>query len=155
MAVLRAVGPDFDVNAFLAGCTLTVCHEYRRGEPLDPAHPGGRLNRLSGVSIEVSDAGFDQFAEQVAEAVAFLGAEGVQIRRLVAWPGVGGVTLDFGLAWRDVVAQTDHFPAELVRLAGELGLALELSHYPVSGESQDAEPGAAADGGGTTAFPGS
>jgi hypothetical protein len=139
-AVLRAAGSDFDVDAFLAGCTLPVLQEYRRGEPLDPAHPSGRLNRLSGVSVEVSEAGFDQFAEQVAEAVAFLGAEGEQVRRLVGWPGVEGVTLDFGLAWRDVVAQTYHFPADLVRLAGALGLALELSHYPVSGDSKDAEP---------------
>jgi hypothetical protein len=144
-AVLRAAGPEFDVDAFLAGCTMPVCHVYRRGEPLDPAHPGGRLNRLSGVSVEVSDAGFDEFAEQVADAVAFLWAEAGQVRRLVGWPGVEGVTLDFGLAWRDVVAQTDHFPAELVRLTGEMGLALELSHYPVSAEAPDAEPGAAPD----------
>jgi len=31
-----------------------------------------------------------------------------------------------------VVAQSDRFPAELVRLAGRCGIAVELSHYPVS-----------------------
>ncbi len=137
-AVLRAAGPDFDVDAFLTGCTLPVYRTYRRGERLDPSHRRGRRNRLSGVSVEVSNAGFDQFAAQVEEAIAFLRTEAEQVRRLVAWPGVEGVTLDFGIAWRDVAAQSDHLPAELVRLAGALGLSLEVSHYRVSSESQDA-----------------
>lgn len=139
--VIRAVGSDFDVDAFLDGCTFPVCHVYRRGEPLFPTHLEGRRNRLSGVSIDVSDTDFGPLVEQVVEAIEFLRSEAEQIRRLVEWPGVEGVTLDFGIEWRNVAAQCDHLPAELVRLAGGLGLALEVSHYPISAESHDAEPG--------------
>ncbi len=70
----------------------------------------------------------------------FLRSEAKQVRRLVEWPGVEGVTLDFGIEWRDVAAHCDHLPAELVRLAGELGLALEVSHYPISAEPQIGGP---------------
>jgi hypothetical protein len=145
-AVLRAFGADFDVDAFLAGCTLPVCAVKRRGEPVFPAsQPDGRQHKQSAVHVSVSDADFGEFPRQVEEATAFLRAEPDQVRRLCEWPGVEGVTLDFGIAWRDVAAQSDHLPAELVRLAGALGLALEVSHYPVSNESQATDQDAAPD----------
>ena len=46
--------------------------------------------------------------------------------------GVAGVVLDFAIAMRDVAAQSDEFPAELVRLSGACGVALALSRYAVS-----------------------
>jgi hypothetical protein len=52
-----------------------------------------------------------------------------EVRRLRKFPGVEAVTLDFGIWRRDVVVQCDHFSEELVRLAGELGVGLELSAY--------------------------
>jgi hypothetical protein len=84
------------------------------------------------LNVVVSEAGFHEFAEQLEDAVEFLTENAGEVRKLVAFPGVTGAVLDFGIAWRDVVAQSDRFPAELVRLAGASGIALELSHYPVS-----------------------
>ena len=132
-AVLRAYGSSFDVDAFLTGCTLPVCAVKRRGEPVFPAsQPNGRRHDRSGVHISVSDADFDEPGGQIAESIVFLRTEAEQIRRLCEWPGVNGVTLDFGIARRDAAVQCDHFPAELVELAGSLGLSIELSQYPVS-----------------------
>jgi hypothetical protein len=132
-AVLRAYGSSFDVDAFLTGCTLPVCAVKRRGEPVFPAsQSNGRRHDRSGVHISVSDADFDEPGEQIAESIVFLRTEAEQIRRLCEWPGVDGVTLDFGIARRDAAVQCDHFPAELVELAGSLGLSIELSQYPVS-----------------------
>jgi hypothetical protein len=37
--------------------------------------------------------------------------------------------LDFGIWRRDAFAQCDHFPAELVRVAGALDMGLELTVY--------------------------
>jgi hypothetical protein len=54
------------------------------------------------------------------------------VRRLAGWPGIECVTLER----RDVAVQCDELPAVLVRLAGSLGLGIELSHYP----ARDAEP---------------
>ncbi len=65
-------------------------------------------------------------------AIEFLSESVSEVRRLTAFPDVTGVVLDFGIAWRDVGAQFDHFPAELVRLAGSSGIALEMSHYSVN-----------------------
>lgn len=130
-AVLRAYGAAFDVDAFLAGCTLPVCAVKRPGEPVFSAsQPDGRRHEQSGVHVAASDADFGEFPRQVAEATAFLRAEAEQVRRLVEWPGVEGVTLDFGVARRDVAVQCDHLPTELVQLAASLGLAIELSQYP-------------------------
>jgi hypothetical protein len=87
--------------------------------------------------FDVSKAGFDDFATQVEDAVAFLRSRAADVKLMMSESGAIGV-LDFGVEWRDVAAQFDTFPAELVREAGGFGLALELSHYPVS-EGRGAE----------------
>ncbi len=81
----------------------------------------------------VSDSDFDDFASQVRDAIAFLGSHSRDLEMLAALPEIRGV-LDFGVAWRDVTAQVDSLPAELVRRAAEFGFGIELSHYPVSAE---------------------
>ena len=137
--VLRASGPDFDVDAFVADCDWDIAKVFHRGEALLPkTQPDGRKREESGLNAVVSEAGFHEFAEQLEDAAEFLTKSEAEVRRLVTFPGVTGVVLDFGIAWRDVVAQSDQFPAKLVRLAGASGIALELSHYPLS----DAEPAA-------------
>jgi hypothetical protein len=131
-AVLRAYGADFNLETFLSGCSLPVCSVKRRGEPVFPkAQPNGRRHEQSGIHVLVSDADFQEFRRQAEEATVFLQANAEQIRRLVKFPGIESVTLDFGIARRDVFMQCDHFPAELVQLAGSLGLAIELSQYPI------------------------
>ncbi len=135
-AILRAYGDDFDVDAFLVDCRMPVFAVIRRGEPVFPAsQPDGRRHDQSGVHVSASDADFNEFPRQVAEATAFLRAEAGQVRRLCEFPGVEGVTLDFGIERRDVAVQCDSLPPELVRRAGSLGLGIELSQYPASGEA--------------------
>lgn len=128
-AVLRADGAEFDVERFCAGSGLTPDRVYRRGVP---DRPGGRVPERSGLSVLVSDAPFHDFPGQVREAVGFLSEHAGEVARLVAFPGVEGVYLDFGLAWREVAAQPDRLPPELVRAAGSLGLGIDLSHYPIT-----------------------
>ena len=79
----------------------------------------------------VSEAEFDNFKAQIDDAIAFLDMHGTDIQLLMAAPGASGV-LDFAIESRDVGMQCDNFPARLVRAAGKLGLALELSCYPAS-----------------------
>jgi hypothetical protein len=138
--VLRATGYEFDVDSFVKGCTLTVCAVWRRGEAKRPkSNPSGPRCTKSGLSISASDADFHEFPRQVSECIAFLHQETEQLRRLTEWPGVEEAALDFGILRRDVFVQCDYFPSELVRLAGELGLGIELTQYPISApdESQD------------------
>lgn len=138
-AVLRVSGVNFDVDAFLIGCDLPICAVKRRGEPVFPnTQPNGRRYDQSGVHVVVSDAESDEFPRQVQETLAFLKQHTVQIRRLCEFPGVASASIDFGVARRDVAVQCDTLPAELLRLAGTLGLDIELSQYPALGaRSQD------------------
>jgi len=132
-AVLRASGENFDVDAFVAGCAWELDAIWRRGEPVFKTRPDGHTRVRSGLNYAVSVATFHEFAEQIEDAIAFLKEDGEEVRRLVAFDGVEGVVIDFGVAWCDVVAQSEEFPAQLVRLAGVCGISLGLSHYPVSG----------------------
>jgi hypothetical protein len=145
-AVLRAYGADFAVDSFLADCTLPVCAVKRRGEPVGPAsQPNNRCHDRSGVHVLVSEADFDEFVRQVAEATAFLQAYVEEVRRLCEFPGVEDVTLDFGIARRDVFVQCDHLPPEFVRVAGSLGLGIELTQYPIDETPSIPEGEAASD----------
>jgi hypothetical protein len=145
-AVLRAYGTDFDVDEFLTACTLPVCALKRRGEPVCPSsQPNGRRHECSGLHMLVSDAGFKEFAQQTVDATVFLQANSEQIRRLCAFPGVEDVTLDFGIARREAALQCDYLPPELVRIAGSLGLGIELSQYPPEPVASKAEPSASSD----------
>ena len=60
-------------------------------------------------------------------------------RRLCTFPGVETVALDFGIERRDVAVQCDRLPEELIRLAGTLGLGIELSHYPAASQPHGVE----------------
>ena len=131
--VLGAYGEDFDVDSFVADCTLPICAVKRRGEPVLPhSQPNGRRHERSGVHVLVSDADFDYFDQQVADAIEFLQTETAELQRLRDFPGVENAVLDFGIARRDAAVQCDCLPPALVRLAGSLGLGIVLSQYPSS-----------------------
>ncbi|MGN6507552.1 MAG: hypothetical protein ACTHM6_18500 [Tepidisphaeraceae bacterium] len=129
MSVLRASGSEFDVDRFLEDSPWKPAAVFRRGESRTPS---GLKRTVSGFNLSISDAGFDKFAEQQIDAISFLSRHTDEIARLITFAGVDGAVLDFGVAWRDVAAQSDTFSADLVRLAGACGLSLELSHYHVS-----------------------
>lgn len=136
-AILRANGVGFDPDRFCSESPLRPCALYRRGEPVLPAtRPDGRTHSVSRINLVLSEADFHEFHRQVDEATAFLEAEKDEIARLRSFPGMESMTIDFGIARRDVLVQSDYFPPSLVRLAGELGLGIELSQYPV-GEDED------------------
>ena len=69
--------------------------------------------------FDVSDASFDNFNGQIEDAITFLSANGTDVKRLMSKSNASG-GLDFGIDWRNVVAQFDTLPAALVRLAGEV-----------------------------------
>lgn len=113
--MLKAYGDDIDVDAFLVGCCLPVCAVTRRGHPVFPAsQPYGRCNERSGVHVSVSDADFDNFPQQVTDAIAFLTVESEQIRRLREFPGVEVITLDFGIERRGVIVQCEYLSPDVL-----------------------------------------
>ena len=102
-----------------------------RIEATEPSVSGLIPYRLeNGVAhFQVSDAGFEDLQAQISDAVVFLRSNQEQLRVTMARAASSGV-LDFAVEWRDAIFQSNRFSPELVREAGHLGLALELSHYP-------------------------
>jgi hypothetical protein len=79
---------------------------------------------------------------QIDDAKAFLRTFDAELRRLAAFPGFEGMEIDFPSNLRiginNIVVQTDRFPADLLVLAGELGVDLALTIYP---PADDDDPG--------------
>jgi hypothetical protein len=124
--VLHVRGEDFDADAFLAGSTLRPYRVHHRGEP---SRSGSYPH--SGFSLVVSDADGDLKAE-IADAIHFLSAHEAELLRLKEFADVSDLRLDFGLYRREVVAQFDYLPPQLLALAGRCGIGIELSQYATS-----------------------
>ena len=132
--VLRASGKQFDVDAFLKKSKLDPCAVYRRGEPKSKRKPKGKKSTHSGINVPVSNASFDNLKRQIKDATKFLLENKSEIRKLTKFKGVEGIELDFAIRKRDTFTQSDEFPAELITIAGSLGLSINLSQYPISDE---------------------
>lgn len=131
--IIAAGGRDFEVDAFLAGCTLPVTTAARRGRPRHPnSQIDSGLHEYSSIQVSVSDAGFDDFQQQVVDAIAFMSLNAIQLERLCRFPNLEEARLDFGIYRRDVPVQCDYFPVELLRLVAAIGLGIEVSHYSPS-----------------------
>jgi hypothetical protein len=141
--MLRISGVELDVDLLVRSTALIPEAIHRKGEPRLSTRPNGPKTTTSGASFVVSDAGFDQFKIQKEDAIAFLTTNRQELQRIMSFPGIEGACLDFGIYWRDVPMQCDHFPSELVAIAGELGLGIELSQYCPSEEDEESQQGAA------------
>ena len=129
MCVLRAYGDSFAPQQFLLLSTLDPCNVFRKGERKSEKTTWNS----SGLTVPVSECEFDDFQGQIRDAISFLTVHRDELLRLRSFPGVDGLLLDFPVYRRDVFVQSQSFPSELVALAGELGLGLELSIYVSDG----------------------
>jgi hypothetical protein len=136
MCVLRAAGDGFDPDAFLSKSSFRGAKVHRAGEPRLPrSEPHGPRHLRSGLTVAVSDADWTALASQVEDALNFLRAHHHEVSRLIAFPGVDDVRLDFPLSVRadgvSVFAQFEYLPSVLLAEAGTIGLGIELSLYRV------------------------
>lgn len=123
--ILRISGENFKVSDFLADSSLRPYRVHHRGEISYRSH---RFPH-SGLSLDVSTADGDLKTE-VADAIEFLSTHEAELLRLGCYPGVTDMRLDFGYYRRDVAAQFDYLPPDLLARAGKLGIGIELSLYP-------------------------
>ena len=133
--VLRAIGREFDVDEFLKDTPLPRDVVFHRGELRGPGEGAGKRS-ASGFNAPVSEAGLDDLDTQVQDASQFLRVHEDELRRLGGFPGVEEVCLDFGIARRDVPAQSDVFPADLLWQAGALDIDLVVTHCAVAEDSK-------------------
>jgi hypothetical protein len=125
--VLRISGADFDLEAHLATTSIPVYKSHRKGEP--HAIRRGVTHQSNGFSANVSDSD-GILSEEVRDAISFLHTHHESLKRLADDPSVSHRTLDFGYYRRDCTVMCEVLPSELLRLAGELDINIELSLYP-------------------------
>ena len=128
--VMHFTGDTVNVEDLVALCPVEPTVAFRKGEPRS-SRPNARLCATSGISFCVSDAEFEDFEAQKVDAVAFLAKHGTALAKLRDVPGLQHASIDFGIAMRNVVAQSDGFEAELIQLLAPLRVELVLSQYPV------------------------
>ena len=122
--VLRATGDSFQPEVFLRESTFQPCNVFHKGE----RKAESRTWETSGLTVVVSE-GSDDFAQQATDAIKFLKSNRAELLRLKESSGLESISLDFGVTRGIGFLQSHFFPSELVRLAGELEMALEVSVY--------------------------
>ncbi|HEY0063741.1 MAG TPA: hypothetical protein VGC21_16610 [Telluria sp.] len=128
--MLRISGAYLDVKAMLLENPLPVEQMWVKGEPRILR---GKFHVNSGVSVVVSDAEFDEFDLQAADAAQFLQLHHAAMLKIAAYPAVEEVSLDFGVAIREGYAtQSSYLSPQLMQLAASAGVGILLSHYPCS-----------------------
>lgn len=134
--ILRVNGQKFDIDRFVEQSSMRVCSSWRKGEArFREGSPNAKAHDSSGLNIEVSNADFSEFTNQLEDAIKFLKQSADEIRNLSSFPGVESLELDFGVESSPWCVYA--FPSELVSLAGAMSIALCISAYPIC---EDEEP---------------
>ena len=115
----------------MSGCVLRVRGDGFAAETFAAGHvlPYERIWKDSFNAL-ASDCEGDDLLGQVKDSIQFL-REHVSTLQALGAEGVE-MSLDFGLWEKDTFTQSFVLPAELVRIAGELGVGLGISLYPVA-----------------------
>ena len=136
--ILRAAGENFDVDLFVASCQLSPIKVWRKGEP---RFPNGalteKMNESSGANFKVSSADFSELELQFEDARIFFQENADFVRHLRNFPGVEGVTVDFGSEIHPPGWCWFAFPPDILVLIRSLGVQLMLSVYPVCDEEEN------------------
>ena len=130
MVTLRASGANFDVDAFLREGNVMPAVIFRRGEPRFPtSKPDGPVRDSSGMNLGVSDAEFGNLEQQTRDTLRFLANNFAMLERLVNYPGVVRVEVDFAVCGGDGFVESYRFSPELLEQIGRLGITLCVSRY--------------------------
>lgn len=139
MCVLHVSSKSKSFAEFLKKSTLPVYQCHEKGD----AFLSGKRPPWEdyGFSCDVSKREFEDFAGQIDDANAFLHKYESELRSLISTCPVDDIRLDFPYSCRihgNIIVQCDYMPPEFLRLAGDLGIGVELSHYP---NTEDGEEG--------------
>lgn len=129
--LFRATGLNFNVDDFLSHSCLVPDSIWCKGE----LRTGDKVHQTSGFSLVASEVGFDNLPKQVQDAIIFLKRNEQQIHKLQLFSGEVEMYLDFAIENRNAAAQYDQFPADLLRLAGNLKIGIEISLYSLQDRS--------------------
>lgn len=134
--ILSFNGPDADVAQLLALSPVEPVRARRRGEPLS-SRPNSRLAVTSGITLQISAAEFEELEQQQADAIRFLHDHDQALQAMRKVEGVESACVDFGIAMRSVIVQSDAFPTALMVALAKLGCSMELTQYPTGPKARN------------------
>ncbi|MBC9914020.1 hypothetical protein [Chitinophaga varians] len=127
---LTIAGKDFEISSFLSSTALQVVKTGTKGEPRSPLRPDGEKLSYSFLTIETSKADFSDFNTQVQDTVAYFQTHRQQLSLIKETKGIDQVSLDFGIESSEArISQQIFLPVELIGLAAELGISIQVSIY--------------------------
>lgn len=139
--ILTIRGEHLNIEDFIQTTGLKPYKKFFKGEPRIRTNPEGKKHPFSGLSIKVSDADFNQLDKQIEDTIQFLRSNKEKLQYISTTKEVDFATLDFAIEIRidleRVVYQFEHFPSELLKLAGNLGIGLDISLYPPPSEDEE------------------
>lgn len=130
MCILKVYSNIDSFESFYQDTDIPVYSFYNKGERRNQKSDAIRTDFR--ISFDVSEKEWDDFQGQINDAIKFLNRYKEQIQYLFAKYSISDAYLDFALWSRlygDVVNQNDHIPRELVKIAGELNIGIEMGIY--------------------------
>ncbi len=131
MCVLHVSSKTMSFGDFIEGSSLPIYRSHEKGDPgIIPRRPAFADY---GFSCKVSKKKFSDFKGQVKDAISFLNTNLHELTTLVEQYEIDNIRLDFPIENRmvkmDLASQCDYLPPELIKLAGNIGLGIEMSQY--------------------------
>lgn len=131
--VLRITGNNLDVDKFMKNSHLKPYRVDRKGQSIIKSAPKSKKANSSAFHFDVSHADFSALDKQIKDAINFLKKNKKYLKVIKRNRTVDSALLDFAITSRmkskGTFVQCDFFPAELLKLAGELNIGIELSQY--------------------------
>ena len=136
---LTILGEKLDVDELISKSKLRGYTKHYIGQPMFKSKPNGKKLIHSGIGTQTSKADFDNLDKQIKDTIKYLKTHAEKLSIIKQTKEIDFAVLDFGINLRidkkKILLQSDRFPSELLKLAGDLGLDIELSVYAI--EIQD------------------
>jgi hypothetical protein len=128
--VLKIIGENLDVDAFVAKTSMEGFDKSYKGEPINKVNPS--IKKWSAAGIVTSEADFDDVKMQIEETIEFLTRHKDNLRHIATTPEIDYATINFGVDSvidKDHLTQSFHFTKPLIKICAELDIEIELSIY--------------------------
>ena len=131
MCVLRVTSKAASFSGFLKNSQLPVYLSYEKGDLRDLGKR--RPYEDYGFYCDVSEREWTDLLGQIGDAIVFLRKHEDELRRLITMHVIDDIRFDFPYSCQldeRMFLQSNYLPPEFLRLAGSLGIGVELSLYP-------------------------
>ncbi len=125
---LSIIGKDLDVDAFVERIGIKEFEKRFKGELISARR--NKYSEHSSASVKISDAGFENFKQQIEEAEVFLNTYKDNLKCIVDTDGVEYANINFGVnELLEKSVQSFYFPISLITICAELKISIETTVY--------------------------